>query len=348
MKILASNIIEMMNEWAPPFLAEKWDHSGLQIGNPEQPVKKILIALDTTRENVLYAVDHQIDMIISHHPLLFRPISEIDLSTSKGRIIEQLITHHIVSFAAHTNLDTADQGVNDALAEKLCLQNCFGLVPVHTENLYKIRVCTKILASRDLEGKLKESLGEQVSRFYLLDNEDDSTANSGLEFTVTEKALYKAESILRQESKDIYYDIYLLKNRGHQSRMGRIGNLPKEMPGKEALLYIKDKLGISGLKYAGNMNKKIKKIAILGGAGMDFSSLAERAGADLYLTGDVKYHEAEEASSDGFLIVDGGHFCTERVIVPYLAERLRKEFKKREWEIIVEEDDFSHDVFSYV
>ena len=348
MEIFASDVIKIMNKWAPPFLAEKWDHSGLQVGNTEQPIKKILISLDVNRRNVSYAVNHKIDMIISHHPFLFKPIQDIDLSTTKGRIIEQLLTHKIVSFAAHTNLDTADLGVNDALAEKLHLQNCLGLVSVHTEKMYKISAYAKIMTTKVLEKELKERLGNQVSQFYLLDDEDDFTENSRLEFTVTESKLDEAKSILQQESENISYDIYILKNLGHQSKMGRIGDLPKEMDGQEALLYIKSKLGISCLKYSGNVDKKIKKIAILGGAGIDFSDLAESAGADLYLTGDVKYHEAEDASSSGFLIADGGHFYTERVIIPYLAKRLRKEFEKRSWKIIVEEDNFSQDVFSYI
>lgn len=175
MEIFASDVIKIMNKWAPPFLAEKWDHSGLQIGNTEQPIKKILISLDVNRGNVSYAVNHKIDMIISHHPFLFKPIQDIDLSTTKGRIIEQLLTHKILSFAAHTNLDTADLGVNDALAEKLHLQNCLGLVPVHTEKMYKISAYAKIMTTKVLEKELKERLGNQVSQFYLLDDEDDFT-----------------------------------------------------------------------------------------------------------------------------------------------------------------------------
>lgn len=111
MEIYVKDIMQLMEDWAPSSLAESWDHPGLQVGNPNQPVHKILVALDMTELNISYAIDHGVDMVISHHPFLFKPIHDIDLSTCKGRMIENLIRHRITSFAAHTNLDSAVQGV---------------------------------------------------------------------------------------------------------------------------------------------------------------------------------------------------------------------------------------------
>lgn len=120
------------------------------------------------------------------------------------------------------------------------------------------------------------------------------------------------------------------------------------MKGKEALLYIKEKLGIPDLRYAGNTDIIVHKVAVLGGAGSEFASLAKARGADLYLTGDLKYHEAQDAAAMGLLIADGGHFYTERVIVPKLAERIRKEAEKgtgiwRYWKI--QEQKISFPIF---
>ena len=117
MSIEAKQIINIMNAWAPQSLAESWDHPGLQIGNVHTPVKKVLVALDLTAENASYAADNGVNLIISHHPFLFRSLHEIDLGTYRGKIIETLIRSSIVSFAAHTNLDIARGGVNDVLAE---------------------------------------------------------------------------------------------------------------------------------------------------------------------------------------------------------------------------------------
>ena len=117
---------------------------------------------------------------------------------------------------------------------------------------------------------------------------------------------------------------------------------------EEALSYIKEKLGIPVLRYAGNPNITISRVAVLGGAGSEFAALAKAKGADLYLTGDLKYHEAQDASRLGLLIADGGHFYTERVIVPALAKRLRTYAAEHGWEIKVIEDSRAEDIFREV
>ena len=117
------------------------------------------------------------------------------------------------------------------------------------------------------------------------------------------------------------------------------------MSGKEALSYIKERLGIPVLRYAGNPDTTISRVAVLGGAGSEFAALAKAKGADLYLTGDLKYHEAQDASRLGLLIADGGHFYTERVIVPALAKRLRTYAAEHVWEIEVIEDSRAEDIF---
>ena len=265
MEITAEKVIQLMNQIAPPDLAESWDHPGLQVGDPGQKVKRILVSLDVTPDNVKWAAANHIDMIVSHHPFLFKGTHRLDLSTERGTIIQELITHHIVSFAAHTNLDTARGGVNDVLASALGLKNTEGLVFV---------------------GK--------------------------------------------DEAGDEY--------------MGRIGELDHDLDGLEALQYIKEKLRIPFLRYAGNINRKVRRIAVLGGAGSEFTNLAREKGADLYLTGDVKYHEAQDAAYSGILLADGGHFYTERVIIHALADKLRKQ----EWDAEVFEDPKAEDIFHYL
>lgn len=268
MSIEAKQIINIMNAWAPQSLAESWDHPGLQIGNVHTPVKKVLVALDLTAENASYAADNGVNLIISHHPFLFRSLHEIDLGTYRGKIIETLIRSSIVSFAAHTNLDIARGGVNDVLAEKLSLSDVSGLDPA----------------------------------------ENGSDADS----------------------------------------LGRTGMLPRVMSGKEAVSYIREKLEMPVIRYSGDINKNVKKIAILGGAGSEYIHDAKRLGADLFLTGDLKYHEAQEAYASDIIVVDGGHFYTEHPVVQNLANRLRQSFEEKNWDIEVVEDPVARDVFSYI
>lgn len=349
MEIHAKDIINLLDRLAPPCLAEKWDNPGLQVGNPNWPVHRILVSLDVTPENVSYAVQNGINMIVSHHPMLFHGIQEINGATNKGALIEALIRNKITSFAAHTNLDSVSGGINDALADKLQLIHCMGLVPVFEETYSKFTVYMTNADARGLLKKLRETHQLDMSNVYILEDDDDSTNKVRIEFTVNERSIEAVEKEIKSIGENTAYDLYRLANRGRQECMGRVGYLPSEMTGEEALRYIKNKLEIPVLRYAGNANKSsIKKVAVLGGAGAEFLHLAKSNGADLYLTGDLKYHEAQGAIDEDILFVDGGHFYTERIIIPYLMKRLQAEFKARGWDIQVYEDKGAKDIFSYI
>ena len=348
MKITAQHLMSLMNEWAPPSLAEKWDHPGLQVGNSQVPVQKVLVSLDLTEENVDLAIREGVSMIISHHPFLFKGLHELDLTTYKGRVIEKLIKHDILAFAAHTNLDTAKGGVNDALAAALDLKELRGLVPEKTHPMYKLAAYVTPTAARAFYHHVKEIYGNDVGHYYLLDDEDDMTQEAKMEMNVLAPSLSALLADLQTYCGKVHYDIYPLANGEEKEYMGRVGYLPKEMRGIEALQYIKEKLGIPDLRYAGDVERTVKTVAILGGAGSEFAALAKSKGADLYLTGDLKYHEAQDASRLGLLIADGGHFYTERVIVPALAKRIREAAKERAWDLEVLEDSQAEDIFGHI
>lgn len=348
MKVTGNDLIEWMESWAPKRLAESWDHPGLQVGDPRRVVTKVLISLDLTEENVDLAVREGAEMVISHHPFLFKAIRELDLRTYKGRVIEKLVKHDILAFAAHTNLDTARGGVNDALAEALSLTDTEGLVFAQEAKEKKLALYVKPVTAKALRHTLSEIYGVAVSHFYLLDDEDDATEEAKLECNVPATLLASVLAKVQEICGDIHYDVYALENHGRKEYMGRIGHLPAPMSGEEALSYIKEKLGIPVLRYAGNPNGMVSRIAVLGGAGSEFAALAKAKGADLYLTGDLKYHEAQDASRLGLLIADGGHFYTERIIVPALAKRLRKHAAEHGWEIEVIEDKAAEDIFGEV
>ncbi len=273
MECTVKDIMELMETWAPRKLAENWDNPGLQAGNPERKVAKILVSLDLTAANARWAADHDVQMIVSHHPFFFHGMKCVDTTTERGSVLSLLLKHDISAFAAHTNLDTADGGVNDALAEALELSDCEGFVPV------------------------------------------------------------VEEAIVGRETKSY--------------TMGRIGNLPKEMSGREAVSYIKEKLKMAAVRSAGDLNRTVKRVAVLGGAGSEFAALAKQKGADLYLTGDVRYHEAQEAAGMGFILVDGGHFYTERVIIPKLKAYLTEKAHEKKWNLEIIEDPTACDIFTY-
>lgn len=255
-------ICDAMNRIAPKHLAEEWDNPGLLIGNPNQSVNKILICLDVSEQVIEHAIKISAQMIISHHPLIFRAMKNIRTNLPLGHKIELLIKNDIACFAAHTNLDSAEGGVNDVLAEKI------GLIDV--------------------------------------------------------------------------------KPFDEDCLLGRIGKLEREMTAEEFAIYIKHVLKADDVRLICAGQFTIKKVGICSGAGSEFISKAKFLGADAFVTGDVKYHEAQSAVENKIHVIDAGHFATEFPIVHSLAERLTNEFKRLKLDMEIVEDNYSKDFFKVI
>ena len=131
--INGTTLIQRFERFASPQLAEKWDHVGLQVGDPDQPLRRLMTSLDVRPETVAEAIDQQVDFIFAHHPVMFHPAQNLDTRNPQNQMYADLLAHHITVYAAHTNLDTANGGMNDWLAAKLGLTNCQPLVPAGTD-----------------------------------------------------------------------------------------------------------------------------------------------------------------------------------------------------------------------
>ncbi len=372
MSIQVKNLIELMDAWAPRRLAEKWDNPGLQIGNPEAEVRRVLVSLDLTLANIRWAAAHDVQLMISHHPFFFHGLKCLDLETERGQMIAALLASGITAFAAHTNLDTVRGGVNDALAEALGLSDCVGLVPVAEEALCKLVVYVPKSHTDAVRDALKAAgagfIGGYSGCSFAASGTGYFTAEEGTHPFLGAVGREEAAEEVRIETcayegnipsvvaamlavhpyEEPVYDVIRLVQSAKKEMMGRVGYLPREMSGAEAVSYIKEKLGMPVIRFGGDEKKRVRRVAVLGGAGAEFADLAQKAGADLYLTGDVRYHEAQEAAAKGFILVDGGHFYTERVIVPKLAARLREAAAQKGWALDVVEDPVAADSFSYL
>src|SRR5690625_4957747 len=139
-KLTHGQVFQLMEEWAPKYLAYDWDPIGLQVGNHHDAVKNILVTLDVTIDVVQEAIEKNVNLIIAHHPMLFRAVQSINTQTSQGKLLQKLLKHNITVYAAHTNLDIADGGVNDVLANLLQLKDTKPFVDVNHQSLYKIVV----------------------------------------------------------------------------------------------------------------------------------------------------------------------------------------------------------------
>ena len=243
------DILEITNKIAPFDLSEDWDNSGLQVGNPDWKVEKVVISLETTQEVVKAARDWNADVILTHHPMILSPIRQIDFSSMPGIAILTAGLKHFSIISAHTNLDKAKNGLNDYFAHLL-------------------------------EIEIKEP--------FVRDTVDDG-------------------------SPDTFLGI------------GRIGSFKKEIQLKALVADIKKKLNISNLRITGNTDLIVKTVAICTGSGGSLVSDFLATDADVYITGDTKYHEARRIEESGRALIDVGHFASEHIVVDLLVQRLTQE-----------------------
>ena len=368
MSVTVGEIVNVLNTWAPLSLKESWDNPGLLIGNPDETVDKLLVTLDVMMDTVDYAIEQGVTMIVSHHPVIFDGLKSLRTDTYNGAMYQKLLTHHIAVYSAHTNLDSADGGVNDVLAGLLGLTDVEGLVPVSEDKLYKIAVYVPESHSDALRKALADSGAGYIGnysdcsftvkgegRFKPHEGTNPFIGSVGKVETVAEERIETIvpESLLNQvlpamvkahPYEEPAYDIYPLKNAVHSFTMGRVGNWPTPEPAAAVLRKIKDILHRDALSYAGDTDVTVRRVALLGGGGAGFINLAKQAGADLYLTGDMKYHDAQEAFKHGIVVVDGGHFGTESPVVDDLCRRLIEASAEHHWDIDCQRDPTSRDM----
>lgn len=246
-----SDVINLMEKIAPPSLALPEDKIGLQLGKENTTVKSILISLDVTEEVIEEAVEKEANLIIAHHPIIYRSLQEINFSKYPSSIIRKAILSDISIYIAHTNLDIAPGGINDILSEILEVEKIKPLLP-------------------------------------LRDNP---------EFGI-----------------------------------GKIGTLKEGKTLREIAKVTEEKLKSSHIRVAGKLHRKIKRIAICSGSGKDLIYPACQKKAELFITGELGYHATLEAKSIGLCVIEAGHYETEVVVLPFLREKLEKEFKEKSWE----------------
>ncbi|WP_088007986.1 Nif3-like dinuclear metal center hexameric protein [Indiicoccus explosivorum] len=338
-------IIEQFEKWAPKYLALEDDPIGLQIGTLNKKVARVLVTLDVNEAVADEAIEKGANLIICHHPPLFRPAKTIRTDQPQGALLEKLIKHDIAVYAAHTNLDVAEGGVNDLLADALGLQETEVLVPTYEEELVKLGV----FVPESHEETLREALGKAgagtigdyefcsytlsgTGRFRPTEEADPYLGEAG-KLEVTHES--KVEVVLRKHDTDRVvkamiaahpyeepaYDIFTLANREKFMGIGRIGVLDKEMTLGEFTDHVKRQLDVPAARVVGDLSAKVRKVAVSGGDGNKFVSAAKFAGADVYVTGDLYFHTAQDAQALGLSVVDPGHHI-EQIMKKGVADRM--------------------------
>lgn len=239
MNATVNDIVQIIEGIAPPNLAESWDNVGLQVGRRSMAVKKLLVALDASPEVVAQAIDQEVQMIITHHPLVFEPVKKLIGETWQNKLLLDCAENKIAVYSAHTSLDSVFGGVSDVLAAKFGMEHADVLVPILT--------------------------GE--------------------------------------------------------AGFGRIDSFETPMELEKFVEIVKQALELETV-LVGDAGKMVQKIAVCGGSGADFIEAALNSGADTFVTGDIKYHAAQDAVFCGLNIIDAGHQGTELPMINKLADRL--------------------------
>jgi dinuclear metal center YbgI/SA1388 family protein len=344
--IRVKDMITILEEVAPFSIQEDYDNSGLQLGNPEKEVKRVLVCLDVTPDVVNEAVALECDLIISHHPILFKGIKRLTGEHYAEQVIIEAIKKDIGILAVHTNLDNVYSGVNHKLASILGLQHLKVLLPAidrlkklvtfcpvkHVETLrtglFEVGAGTigdYDSCSYNVEGYGTFRAGEKSNPFVGKTNELHIEPEVRVETIFPdylEKDVIRA-LITHHPYEEVAYDIYRLDNVFDKVGTGLVGVFEKSIDEEVFLDLIKNKLNIPCLRHSPLTGKKIKKLALCGGAGSFLLNKAVASGLDAFITSEVKYNQFMDASGH-LLLVDAGHYETEQFTKELIAEIIQK------------------------
>ena len=266
--LLVSDVVDAMERIAPPHLAEEWDNCGLQVGGLGWPVRKVWVSLDPHPAVIQAAIDHQVDLLVTHHPLIFGPLHRIDVDVPVGGIVSAALNARMAIYAAHTSLDRARYGVNAELSRRVELSDVRPLVAAPATD-----------------------------------------PDSGL---------------------------------------GRIGKLATPMPLDRFAEKLKVIFQSQWLKISGDPQMMIQRVALCSGSGSSLLDDFFASDAEVFVSGDLRYHDARTAEDMGRALIDLGHFASERIMIDAVAGQLQKQARSDHWTVTIEPCHMEQDPFRYI
>ena len=342
------DILNCITEVAPLQWQESYDNAGLQVGDLSVEAHKALICLDITEEIVDEAIAKDCNVIVSHHPLIFKGLKHLTPQTYIERAVMKAIKHDIAMISMHTNLDNSYLGVSRVLAERLGLKNLHILQPLEG-HLKKLVVYVPLSAAEAVRNAMFEAgagcIGNYDSCSFNAQGQGSFRAGETAHPYVGEIGKVHFEDELRIETvvpkyalnqviaamlkvhpyEEVAYDVFALENVFQQAGSGMVGEFESPMEEVDFLQLVSKTIDSPCLRHSALTGRKIKKVALCGGSGSPFMGDVLRQRADAYLTADIKYHDffiPEKA----MLLVDGGHFETEQFTKELIYELIRKKF----------------------
>jgi dinuclear metal center YbgI/SA1388 family protein len=313
-----------MHQWAPPGVKMSYDNVGLLVGDPTAPVSRILVCLDVTEEVVNEALEKKCELIVSHHPLIFKEISSINPTDEQGRIIYKMIRNNISLLCAHTNLDAALDGVSFVLANNLGLDNLQFL----DKNYSISRKISLTTTTDDTDSVLKllNYFSAEEAHFFNVDNRKEG--QYCFEAIIDKQNVGQLRQALEKEGllKKGSFQEMELTTPSNNFGMGVVGDYPDNGIAMDEFLHLVCRaLDVPSVRFSGS-SERIKKVAVCGGAGVFLKDAAMRSGADAFVTADIKYHDYFTEKKE-FLLVDAGHYESEFPVVEAIRKELTEAFE---------------------
>ena len=371
-KINSRKVIKVLETFAPQKYAQSWDNVGFQIGSIDSKIDKVMVALEVTPEVIDEAIDESVDLLIVHHPLIFKPIKSVVNCDPIGNMILDLVNNRINLIVAHTNLDSSDIGLNHYLAKKINLERVYNLSDGYVKKYYKIafyipdeyrnkminileelgagalgnyRGCTYTVEGKGTFKPL-EGANPFIGSVDTLEEVDEVKIEAVVEESILNKVI---EKIIKNHPYETpAYDVIALENQFDNPNMGLVGYLDSSVTLKDFTMNLKETLSSKSIRVVKANDRKINKVALCTGASSDFIDNASEVGADVYITGDLKYHEAQYAKLKGINIIDAGHFETEQFFVDEFLNILRREFEKQSYDVVIIKSQVNINPFMYL
>lgn len=344
--VTRQDVIALLEERFPPALAEEWDHSGLQVGTLAGHCRRAMVALDFDL-SILPRLPG-VDLLVTHHPLLFRPVHSIRPETPLGQKLRALLTEDVACYTVHTPYDIAHGGLGEVLAGFLDLRGVRPLAPRGT--LLKLVVFVPMAHVEKVADAMFTAGAGKIGRYgrcsfraqgtgsflpevgtrpYLGEvGKEERVAEVRLETVAPAERLPQVLRAMFQAHpyEEVAYDVYPLEGSPGLHGLGRVGELSGEAAGEDLAQKMAKATGASQVQTYGDLTRPVGRVALCGGSGGTLWPDALAAGAELYITGEIGYHDGLEAAEAGLAVVALGHRETERPFVGHVANILRDGF----------------------
>ena len=346
------DIVNLLENRYPSAWAVPGDRVGLEVGHPAQPVAAILVALEATPAVVAEAGHRGAQLLLTHHPLLYRPLEDVREDRPGGRLVADLLRARLAMVSCHTNLDIAPGGLNDFLAQALELTGVEVLTPTTRDPWYKLAVFVPI----GYEDRVRQTLGDAglgvIGRYSHCSfaspgqgtyrplpgarpfrgetGQLSRAEESRLEILVPESLLPAALTRLKETHpyEEAAYDLYPVRHPGTPLGLGRIGAWSAPRPFDQVMAAFKELFGVDTVQVWGRPPRQVQRLALCSGSGGDLLADALSRGAQIYLTGEVRHHQVPPGLLEDFAVAAVGHFASEVVFMEPWARQLRELFQE--------------------